>query len=475
MTLRVSPDELVEADSSGVLGVHESWERVRLKEVALVQNGFAFKSESFSKGKGFPLLRIRDVGANSPETHIDGEVDAAYIVNRGDIVIGMDGDFRVARWEGPPAALNQRVCRVVRTSASYNERFLFHALQPYLDAVNRATSAITVKHLSSATVGDLPLPLPPLAEQGRIVAAIEEAFSKLDAGEAGLRNVRQLLKRMRAAILSAAVTGRLVPQDSTDNPATKLLTDLGVEPVESSEARGPDLAGWANARLGDLAAVVSGNTPKGLAESLQGGGDVPFLKVGDLPASAVSVVDSRTWIRCEEASSLGVKLYPSGTILFPKRGGAIATNRKCILGREAGFDLNTMGLVPKPGLGRWLWAWVLQLDLRTIADGSNVPQINHTDVAPLNVPIPPSAEQARIVAEVERQMSIIDACERSIDGGLEVSAALRRSVLKVAFEGRLVPQDPTDEPASVLLEQIRAERAASPTPTPKKRRARSTA
>ena len=80
----------------------------------------------------------------------------------------------------------------------------------------------------------------------------------------------------------------------------------------------------------------------------------------------------------------------------------------------------------------------------------------------LPLALPPPDEQVRIVAEVERQLSFIDACERAVVAGLERSAALHRSVLKAAFEGRLVPQDPTDEPASVLLERIRADRAAAP-------------
>jgi type I restriction enzyme S subunit len=108
------------------------------------------------------------------------------------------------------------------------------------------------------------------------------------------------------------------------------------------------------------------------------------------------------------------------------------------------------------------------------ASGSTAqPHLYLRDLRAIVVPIPPVEEQRRIVAEVERQMSFIDACERSIGAGLDLSSGLRRSVLKAAFEGRLVPQDPSDEPASILLERIRADRAANP--KPKKRRARSTA
>jgi type I restriction enzyme S subunit len=88
----------------------------------------------------------------------------------------------------------------------------------------------------------------------------------------------------------------------------------------------------------------------------------------------------------------------------------------------------------------------------------------------LPIALPPLEEQARIVAELERQFSFVDACERAVDAGLARSAALRRSVLKAAFEGRLVPQDPSDEPASVLLERIRAERAAAPGQQGKRRK-----
>jgi type I restriction enzyme S subunit len=150
MTLRVHPDEIVHDSDSRLLAIHPSWERTRLSDVAEVSNGFAFKSTYFSKSEGVPLLRIRDVGRSETEANYVGEFDARYLVEPGSIVVGMDGDFRVARWAGPVALLNQRVCKVsVRDETLYDAGFLFYALPGYLDAIHTRTSSVTVKHLSS--------------------------------------------------------------------------------------------------------------------------------------------------------------------------------------------------------------------------------------------------------------------------------------------------------------------------------------
>ncbi len=103
-----------------------------------------------------------------------------------------------------------------------------------------------------------------------------------------------------------------------------------------------------------------------------------------------------------------------------------------------------------------------------------MPKIDQKDVEALAVPLPPLAEQRRIVAEVERRLSIADAMAAEIDRALRRSAALRRSILEQAFSGKLVPQDPSDEPASVLLERIRAERATAETAAGRRPRRRAT-
>ena len=386
------------------------------------------------------------------------------LARAGDVIACEGGEpGRAAVWRRHEPVALQKALHRVRPRDGVVSEFVAQALRHQAESgeLARLFTGTTIKHLPQEKLRVVRLPLPPTAEQERIVAAIEEAFSKLDAGEAALRTARQRLKRMRDAVLTAAVTGRLVPQDPTDIPARELLAELGAAEIGSRE---PLRRGWSCARLDSLAAVVSGNTPKGLDDAVADAGDLPLIKVGDLALSDRYLANSRTWLNRSDQERLRLRTCPAGTIVFPKRGGAIATNRKRILAREAAFDLNTMGLVPRLGLGDWLWTWFMQVDLRTISDGSNVLQLNHTDVAPLEVPVPPVGEQRRIVAEVERQLSFIEACERAVNSGLTRSAALRRSVLKVAFEGRLVPQDPSDEPASVLLERIREERTVSGSP-----------
>lgn len=142
---------------------------------------------------------------------------------------------------------------------------------------------------------------------------------------------------------------------------------------------------------------------------------------------------------------------------------SLATNKKRILLQPAAFDLNTMGLVPSEKLlPKFLLYWLETVELNALADGSNVPQINTPDVAPLEIPLPPLDEQ-RTVTEVGQQLSVLAAMDDQIERALRGSAALRRSILEQAFSGKLVPQDPSDEPASVLLERIRAGRAAAET------------
>ncbi len=105
MALTMPVLEIVEKSTNPLLSKHSTWERVLLGNIADVLNGFAFKSSFFNKDKGIPLIRIRDVKAGYTETYYNGPYDSEYIVQPGDLIIGMDGDFNSARWKGRPALL----------------------------------------------------------------------------------------------------------------------------------------------------------------------------------------------------------------------------------------------------------------------------------------------------------------------------------------------------------------------------------
>jgi type I restriction enzyme S subunit len=140
------------------------------------------------------------------------------------------------------------------------------------------------------------------------------------------------------------------------------------------------------------------------------------------------------WLSGADVARLGLRVFPEQTVLFPKRGGAIATNKKRRLDVTGCADLNVMGLTPIDSVAAYFFVWFDGVDLGKLSDGSNIPQINNKDIEPLCVPLPPLAEQSRIVAEVDRRLSIMHGVEVEVDANLQRAKALRQSTLKVAFE-----------------------------------------
>lgn len=212
MAFTMTVAELINADTSGMLGKHATWERVPLAEVATILNGAPFDSALFSTTEGMPLIRIRDVTTGQTNTYYTGTYEDVYLVQQGDLLVGMDGDFNSGFWGSKTALLNQRVCKISTTDSFYDKRLLTLALPGYLAAINANTPSVTVKHLSSKTIGEIGLPLPPHAEQTRIVAKLEELLSDLDAGVAELKAAQKKLAQYRQSLLKAAVEGALTAE-----------------------------------------------------------------------------------------------------------------------------------------------------------------------------------------------------------------------------------------------------------------------
>ena len=310
-----------------------------------------------------------------------------------------------------------------------------------------------------------------------------------------MERVQAKLKHYRAAVLKAAVEGALTAewraQHPTTEPASALLTrilaerrrrweeaqlqkfeEAGKNPPKDWKAKykepvTPDTAklkqlpeGWCCATVEHVSQIGSGQTPAGMPSDSEKDGSAAWYRVSDM-----NLVGNETWmseggIRLGRSTvkSLGLKLSPPGSIIFPKRGGAIATNKKRRLKFAAACDLNIMIVSPEPASAAYLWLYFLSLDLAKLSDGSNVPQINNPDILPLVFGLPSQLEQEAIVEAVEDQLAVIEHLEADIEAKLKSAQALRQSILRHAFTGKLVPQDPKDEPAAELLKRIAAQR-----------------
>lgn len=146
-----------------------------LPEVCTIQYGFPFDSAKFSDSDGMPLIRIRDVVRGYSETYTTEEYKSEYIVHENDLLIGMDGEFNIAKWGKTPALLNQRVCRLAPKDSIDND-YLFYFMPIALKRIEEKTPFVTVKHLSAKELNKIEIPVLPLEEQRKIA----ETLSKVD-------------------------------------------------------------------------------------------------------------------------------------------------------------------------------------------------------------------------------------------------------------------------------------------------------
>ncbi|EKY9392940.1 restriction endonuclease subunit S [Escherichia coli] len=140
-----------------------------------ILSGCAFPSSGFNRNNGVPLIRIRDILSGKTETYYEGSYDLKYLIKKGDLLVGMDGDFNREYWKGTDALLNQRVCKITPNPETLDKNFLYHFLQKELDKIHATTDVVTVKHLSVKKIQDIKVRLPSLKEQKRIAAILDKA------------------------------------------------------------------------------------------------------------------------------------------------------------------------------------------------------------------------------------------------------------------------------------------------------------
>lgn len=440
--------KLVAEASDPLLASSERWERVPLGAVATILNGFPWKSNRFGKGAGVPLIRIRDVTTGRTETHYDGPITAGYWVEPGDLLVGMDGDFNVRRWQADRGLLNQRVCKITADPDRYCTSFLEYVLPGYLQLVNRITSSVTVKHLSSRTLAEIPLPFPPLAEQRRIVAKLDALTARIARARVELKRIPVLATHLRRAVLLRAFSG-------------ELTEDWRVQ-------HGRNISSWKRQPLSDIADVQGGIQvgKKRPAESVLV--DTPYLRVANV---------QRGWLKLDEIKTLAVTTEERARLLL--RGGDILMNE--------GGDRDKLGR-------GWVWReevpecihqnHVFRIRLKNRhfppefishyanefgqayffdqgTQTTNLASISKSRVMALPVPVPEVDEAVQVLRLIGDAFARADRLEAEAARVRALLNRLEALILAKAFRGELVPQDSDDEPAAVLLKRVHTERTAA--------------
>lgn len=498
MALTKKISDIIKEDTTGLLSQHNSWLRIELKDIANVLNGFAFSSSHFNNDSiGLPLIRIRDVIEGHTTTYYNGNYEDIYLVKKNEILVGMDGDFNLGLWKSLPSLLNQRVCKIsVKNDNYYDKQFLIYLLPPYLKAINDATSSITVKHLSSKTLSEILLPLPPLNEQKRIADKIDELFSELDNGIEELETAQKKLELYRQSLLKSAVEGELSKEwretqteisetgeqllarilkerrEHWEQEKLKEFAEKGKkppkdwqnkypEPVQPDTENLPQLPeGWVWATLSQVGWLDRGKSqhrPRNAPHLY--GGDYPFIQTSDI-RYADTFIESyeKTY---SEAGLAQSRLWPVGTMCI-----TIAANigHTAIMSFEGCFPDSLVGFLTTSNdvSVRYIEFFMrtAQRKLEDEAPATAQKNINLDILSKVVLPLPPFKEQLHLVEVLDNQLEKLQFQNEAIKNSIESISKQKLNILKQAFNGKLVSQDPNDEPAQVLLERIQQQREA---------------
>lgn len=407
------------------------------------------------------------------------------------IMVSINGTLgNVAFYNGEEIMLGKSVC-YFNLSGNIFKYYIKMVLesQYFMNYALRNATGTTIKNLGLKAMNDFPIPLPNLAEQHRIVAKVGELMILCDQFEqqqSDSNTAHQLLVKtllcsltnasdhdelvnalkrivihfdtlfttedsidqLKQTILQLAIMGKLVPQNPDDEPTSELLKKIAeekarlvkegrIKPQKPLLEIGEDEKlfelpdGWKWRRLGECFFIMSG-TSFDKSKELENG-QYLYVKVADtnLEGNEVEITTSSRFFNPTKKELNA--LIPAGSIIFPKRGGAIATNKKRLVKNDLFVDLNIMAITPIKGITLdYAYRWLMGIDLAKLNTGTSVPQINHKDIAPLLFPIPPLAEQHRIVAKVDELFSICDALKERINDSQTTQVQLADAIVEKA-------------------------------------------
>ena len=473
------------------------WTTASIGEGCLVIQGQSPPGETYNiDGIGLPFLQGKaEFGEIYPRV-VKWCSAPAKVAEPDDVLISIRAPV------GPTNLCSEQSCigrglAAIRPHGIMPSKYVLYSLRSTEDELRSNSTGTTFEAIRGDHLRAHPIPIAPLPEQHRIVAEIETQFTRLDASVAALRRAQANLKRYRASVLKAACEGRLVPTEAElaraegrgYEPAAVLLERILAERRarwQSQEKRrgtykepcAPDPSalpvlpeGWVWTKVEPLLSLDRSGIKTGPFGSLlkkheHTDSGVPVFGIENI-SEMEFVTGSKIFVTPHKAQELSQYDARVGDILISRSG---TVGEACVVPEglgDARLSTNLMRLSFMDGYVSPRYFCLLFNgspavlgQVSEFCGGSTRAFLNRNIIRSLVFPLPPMAEQRRIVAEVERRLSVIQKTEDTVEASLARAERLRRSILKQAFSGNLVPQDPDDEPASVLLERIMAEREA---------------
>ena len=356
-------------------------EMTKLPELCSIQYGYAFDSTCFTENSTYlPLVRIRDVKRGYSETFYSGRYSDDYVIDNDSLLVGMDGEFNIARWKGGKALLNQRVCKIT-AKKSVDEEYIRFALTKELKEIENKTSFVTVKHLSAKTLNDMEFSIPSYKDQ-MLISGILTTIEKII-----------FARQQQIQKLDGLVKARFV--------------ELFGDPVYNSKR----LPIQRLCKLGSLDRGRSQHRPRNDPKLLNG--PYPLIQTGEVASAGLYITKYKNTY-----SELGLrqsKMWSAGTLCI-----TIAANiaQTAILTFDACFPDSVVGFLPNDSINAiymHYWFGFFQKILEKQAPQVAQKNINLKILSELNVIVPTQEKQEQFAAFVEQTDKSKAAVQKALD------------------------------------------------------------
>jgi type I restriction enzyme S subunit len=436
--------------------MREDWIEVELKDVCFnITDGSHFSPESSIEGR--PYITVKDINFDRIDFFNCKKIsESSYeeLVKNGckpeinDLLFSKDGTVgKVSLVDGIQDFVVLSSLAILKTNTNIiAPKFLFYILKSelFLSQALKKKKGVAIRRIILRDLKELKLNLAPLPEQRAIASKIEQLFSELDNGIANLKTAKSKLEIYRQAILKQAFEGKLKnPKNQTQKD------DLPSE--------------WTLKKINSLCEVVRGGSPRPAGDPRYYEGNIPFLKVADITRNEGIYLNTYTFT-IKEAGLKNTRYVEANTLLLSNSGATLGVPKICTFPTTFNDGIAAFLGLDKDDLVYHYYFWMSKTrELRSINQGAAQPNLNTGMIGAFEIPIFSKEEQHQIVQEIETRLSVCDKLNESIDQSLEKAQALRQSILKKAFEGKLLSQDElqtcrqqTDwEPAAKLLEKVK--------------------